>query len=354
MAPRSHVVPSASRRSVARRAALTVAGLLAAAAALPAAAAASTVEVTPPSIDRPLQMKRTTVRVAIKNTSKRALRDLSVTVRPPKGVRVRVAGAKKGTSTRRLKTLRAGRTTRISVGVQRLKGGPTSGTVSVRVKRKRKNLASERIRFGVPRLTGRYFWGSTFTLNGIRQETLYFATDGLVYTDDLEGAWATCPAEDAKCRPYQYSEDGKTLVIDGKPAEISGRSIGWDGQRYSELGVPPAGTRWAARMTYSNSSGICPLYCSYFTEHLQFNADGTFVRGALVSGSSPVVDWASVPADQRGTYEVGADGLLRMAFADGKMRTETIGVYVNDDGTLKSPTEGMILNGDGYFDITKD
>jgi len=92
----------------------------------------------------------------------------------------------------------------------------------------------------------------------------------------------------------------------------------------------------------------------YFTEHLQFNADGTFVRNAVASGTGPVVDWASVPPADRGTYEVGADGLLRLAFADGKLRAETIGVFLADDGTPKSPTEGIVLDSDGYFDISEN
>ncbi len=176
----------------------------------------------------------------------------------------------------------------------------------------------------------------------------------MVYTDDLEGAWAACPGESEQCRPYQYSEDGKTLTIDGKPAELDGRKIKFDGQTYFEFGAPPAGTRWAGTLTYSNSFGICPLYCTYSTEHLQFNADGTFVRNSVTSGSSPVLDFAVVPPENKGTYEVGADKLLHMAFADGKVRVETIGVYLDDAGKPKSPMEGMILDGDGYFDISKD
>ena len=26
--------------------------------------------------------------------------------------------------------------------------------------------------------------------------------------------------------------------------------------------------RWDTRITYANSSGICPLYCNYYTENL--------------------------------------------------------------------------------------
>lgn len=147
------------------------------------------------------------------------------------------------------------------------------------------------------------------------------------------------------------SSKGQRSTIDGKPATLEGRGIEWDGDRYREWGVPPAGTRWDTTVTYSNSSGICPLYCSYFTEHLTFRPDGTFARDAVASGSGPVVDWASVPPNRRGTYEVRADGTLRLAFADGSERVETVAQYRNDDGSLQPAGEGLLLNGDGYFDI---
>lgn len=365
MAPSTLSVPSVrptfgSARSVVRRACVVALAATASVAVAPSTAAANTVQVTPPPIEKSLSTKQTSVRVAVKNTGKKRLTGLSLTVRPAKGVRVRVVGAKKGRSTTRtLKPLAAGKTARVTVRLQRLKGGPKKGAVTVRVQRKKRTIGSERLRFGVPpknlnTLAGRYFWGSTFTLNGIRQETLYFATDGLVYTDDMEGAWATCPAEDEKCRPYQYVAKGNQLTVDGKPAALNGRKLEYDGQNYFEFTAPAPGTRWAGTLTYSNSSGICPLYCTYFTEHLQFNADGTFVRNGVVSGTGPVVDWATVPPENRGTYEVGADKLLHLAFADGKMRVETAAVYVGDDGKPQSPLDGLILDGDGYFDISKD
>lgn len=344
-----------SFRSLARRWALSAVSVAVLAGAPSAASAASSVAITVPPIDRSLSTKPSTVKVTVQNVGKRKLSGLSLNVRAVKGVRVTVVGAKKRTATTRtLKTLRAGKTTRVSVRLQRLKGGPTKGAVTVRVKRGKRTVGSERLRFGVPPLTGRYFWGSTYSLSGTRQDTLYFATDGLVYTDDMEGAYATCPAEDEKCRPYQYDGERGTLVIDGKPAELEGRRIQYDGQTYFEWGVPPAGTRFDANLTYANSSGICPLYCNYFTERLRFSADGKVIRGAIASGSGPVVDYSVVPPDSLATYEVRADGTILMAFGDGKQRVETIAFSLDEAGALKPPSAGVLLNGDGYFDIDKD
>lgn len=355
--PRSSDPPSTRVRvrSLARRTAI-VGSVVAALAVGPAGAtAASSVAITAPPLEGPLPTKATTIKVAVQNTTTRKLSGLSVNVRPVKGVRVTVVGAKKGTTTRRLPTLKAEKTTRVSVRLQRLKGGPKTGAVTVRVLRGKRTTGSQRVPFGVNpnTLAGRYFWGSTYTLNGIRMETLYFSNDGLVFTDDMEGAYANCTAEDEKCRPYQYVAKGNQLQIDGKPGTLNGRKLEYDGQSYFEFAAPPAGTRFDANLTYANSSGICPLYCNYFREDLRFFADGKVVRGAVVSGTGPVVDYGIVPPDSLATYEVRGDGTVRMLFGDGKERIESIAFYVADDGTLEPPSKGVILNGDGYFDISK-
>lgn len=362
-------VPPSSRgrfRSLARSTAIAGSLVAALVAVGPSAAgAASTVEVTAPPIEGPLPSKAKAVKVTVKNVTKKRLSGVSLNVRPVKGVRVTVVGAKKRTTTRRLSTLRAGKTTRVTVRLQRLKGGPKTGAVTVRVQRGKRTVGTQKLRFGVKpaptappvnpnTLAGRYFWGSTYTLNGIRTETLYFANDGLVFTNDMEGAYATCTVADENCRPYQYVAAGNQLQIDGKPGILNGRKLEYDGQGYLEFRAPPAGTRFDANLTYANSSGICPLYCNYVREDLRFFADGKVVRGAVISGTGPVVDYGIVPPDSLATYEVRADGTIRMLFGDGKERIETIGFYVADDGTLQPPSDGVVLNGDGYFDISKN
>lgn len=355
---RSPIPPAAHGRfpSLARRTAIAGAVLAALAAAPTGASAASSVAITAPPLEGPLPTKAKTVKVAVQNVTKRRLSGLSVNVRAVKGVRVMVVGAKKGTTTRRLSTLKAGRTARVSVRLQRLKGGPKVGAVTVRVLRGKRTAGSQRLRFGVTpanpnTLAKRYFWGSTYTINGIQQETLYFSSDSLVFTDDMESAYANCTAADEKCRPYQYVAKGNQLQIDGKPATLSGRKLEYDGQSYFEFAAPPAGTRFNANLTYANSSGICPLYCNYFTEKLRFVADGKVVRDAVISGTGPVVDYGIVPPSNLGDYEVRADGTIRILFGDGKERIETIAFYVGDDGKLQPASEGVILGGDGYFDI---
>jgi hypothetical protein len=322
-----------------------------------ATAASPPIEVTATPITKALSSKGQRSTITVRNASRGSLGSLRLQVSTRKGVRIALAGAK-GRSSRRLATLRAGRAVKVGVTLRRAKGGPTKGQLTVRVRRAGKSAATTKLTFGrtttAPEpttLAGRYFWGSRYTLNGIVQNTLYFTGKDLVWVDDVEGTFPTCTAVSEQCKPYAYDPKSKALTIDGKPATLEGRGIEWDGDRYREWGVPPAGTRWDTTVTYSNSSGICPLYCSYFTEHLTFRPDGTFARDAVASGSGPVVDWASVPPNRRGTYEVRADGTLRLAFADGSERVETVAQYRNDDGSLQPAGEGLLLNGDGYFDI---
>jgi hypothetical protein len=280
---------------------------------------------------------------------------------------VRLAGARRGhPRTRRLAPLRAGATIRVGVSLRRTRTGPRRGTLTVRVARRGRTIATTRLAFGgastgggAPTpvadpnsLAGRLFWGSQYTINGIQQHLLHFTSAGLVATEAAEGTLPACAAVSETCKAYAYDARTNALTIDGKPATLTGRSLTLDGDTYGEFGFPPAGQRWDGTLTYSNSSGICPLYCTYYTENLTFRSDGTFLRDAVASGTGPVVDWASVPADRKGTYEVRADHTLVLAFADGTSRVESVGQYLNDDGSLKPPSEGLLLGGDGYFDIS--
>jgi len=342
-------------------------------AAAPAGRAASSpVRVSAKPISKALTTKDAKTTITIRNAGKKRLSGLSLSVAPKKGVRATLAGARKGKRTRALKTLRPGKSARVSVRLRRTgKSGPTSGSLTVRVRRKGKTIGSGRLAFGpsgstsAPEpnsLAGRYFWGSQYTLNGIQQHTLYFTGPNLVYTSDLEGAFPVCAAVTEQCRPYSYDAKTKALTIDGKQAKLEGDKLTVDdddpadgeidGQTHFELGVPTPGARWDVVLTYSNSSGLCPLYCNYYTEHLTFRPDGTFIRSSVASGSGPVVDYAVVPDDSKGTYEVRADRKLRLAFADGKERIETLGIFPANDGSYPAnPTSGVVLDGDGYFDI---
>ncbi|MDO8212616.1 hypothetical protein [Conexibacter sp. CPCC 206217] len=345
----------------------------AAAVAAPAAAlaAATPVRVSARPVTAPLSTRAKRTTVVVKNTGRRRVSGLVVSVASARGVKVALAGAKRGKTSRALPPLGAGRAARLGVSLSRTGRGPQRGRLVVKVTRRGKTLTSTRLAFGPaparsvpsipPRtpappvnpnsLAGRYFWGSQYTINGIQQFTLYFTGPDLVFTAATESALPTCAAVSDTCKPYSYDARTNQLTIDGKPATLTGRRLEFDSDNYGEFGFPPAGARWDTTVTYSNSSGLCPLYCSYYTENLTFLPDGTFVRDAVSSGSGPIVDWAAVPPDSKGTYEIRADHTLRLAYADGRERIETVANYLNDDGSLKAAGEGILLGGDGYFDI---
>jgi hypothetical protein len=328
------------------------AGILAVAVA-PALASAAPVSVTTAAIAAPLSATATTT-VTITNTSRHRLGGLRLSITAPKGVTV--------SARRALPSLAPHRAARVTLTLHRRSTGPQAGTIAVRVKRHGKAIAGTRASFGAGTtpntpppapntLAGRSFWTSQYTINGIDQYPLYFTDDHFAYTGAPKDAWPTCAAASADCHPYSYVAATNQLVIDGVPATLAGHALTLDGRDYLEVARPPAGARWDTKVTYSNSSGICPLYCNYYTEDLTFLPDGTFVRGAVASGSGPVIDYSAVPANRRGTYEVRADGTLLLAYADGTQRIDTVAQYVAADGSLRAPGDGLILDGDGYFDI---
>jgi hypothetical protein len=338
---------------------LATTALLAAAPATHAAssapAPAPSVTLTATAITKALPSKGAKATVTVANTGKTRLTGLTLRAAGAKGVTSTIAGAKRGI--RSLKPLKAGAKIRVSVTLKRSKGGPSSGAYGLRVRQKGTVVASGRIAFGPKAkpvedtMVGKYYWGSRYT--GTSSEyTLLFTSPTLVFTGDAETSYPVCTAVTEDCRPYTYDPGTKTLTIDGKPATLEGTKLEYDEQAYFALGTAPAGARWNTVLTTVSTSGLCPLYCNYFREDLTFLPDGTFVRGAVASGSGPVVDYASVPADQKGTYEVRADRTLRLAFADGKERIETLGIYPDkDDAYPADVSAGIVLGGDGYFDI---
>ena len=362
-----------ARRRSSLPAALAVAAAIAAAAPT-AAVAASPVRVSAKPVAAPLSARPAATTIAVRNVSRRRLAGLTLSVSAAKGVKVALAGAKRGARSRRLKPLKPGRTARVRVTLRASGKGAKRGRLAVRVTRRGKTIGRGRLAFGAGRpskprrpskpgepsqpgapkdpnsLAGRYFWGATYVL-GMQTHSLYFTGPDLVYTDETGDAWPSCAAPSDVCKPYRYDGASGQLTIDGKPATLAGRKLTFDDDDYREFGFPPAGARWDTVVTYSSQSGVCPLYCSFYTENLTFRPDGTFMRDAVASGSGPVVDWASVPPDSKGTYEVRADHTLRLAYEDGRERIETVALYLNDDGTLQAPGEGIVLGGDGYFDI---
>jgi hypothetical protein len=327
------------------------------------------VRVSAQPLAAPLTTRAARTAIVVRNTGRARLAGLTLTVSVPKGVKVALAGARRGKAVRGLPAIRGGRSVRVAIGLSRTASGPARGRATVKVTRRGKALASARLAFGSGRsgtgrttpalpadpndLSGRYFWGTTYSLNGILMHTLYFTNKQFVWVDDVEGVWPNCVAVTEQCKAYSYDAATNALTIDGKPATLKpNRAIDFDGDSYGEFGYPAPGTRWDTYVTYANSSGICPLYCNYFTENLNFRPDGTFIRDAVSSGSGPIVDYAIVPPDSKGTYEVRADRTLRLAFADGRERIETVALYLTDDGRALRPVgDGLLLDGDGYFDI---
>jgi hypothetical protein len=333
------------------------------------ATAAPAVKVSMTPLAKPLSTSPSKATVTVRNATKRRLAGLTLSVRPPKGVVVAMVGAKRGTTKRAMKALKARGSARVALRLRRTATGPTAGRLTVKVTRRGKAVGTGRLAFGAtptpqpkptpkpapapPPLTGRYFWTATLG-PGLTTErhSLYFTGPDLVHVEATGSAWPACTPADPACRAYVYDPTTGKLEINGMPATLEGRKIVLDGVTLLELGAPPAGTRWDAVVTHASSSGLCPLYCNSYREDLTFRPDGTFIRGAVSSGSGGGGDWAVVPDDSKGTYEVRPDGTLRLAFADGKERIETVGQYLNDDGTLQPVGEGLVLGGDGYFDLS--
>ncbi|MGE4427088.1 MAG: hypothetical protein AB7G37_11605, partial [Solirubrobacteraceae bacterium] len=129
------------------------------------------------------------------------------------------------------------------------------------------------------------------------------------------------------------------------------------------LTVPGAGTRLHVNLEHRGFSGFCGLVlgCSTWHYTLVLNRDGAFVRTSsrlsTAGGSGtgvPFVAAGSYPPDEYGTYEVLGRGRIRLAYADGTVTVETIGIQRDARDRPDPEGEGLVLDDINFYPITDD
>lgn len=351
-------------RPAAGVAALALAGALAVAAPAGAAPRPSVTAKAPSAVARGTTA---TVKVTVRNRSARRLSGLSLTASQPTGTRVTVAGAKRGTRTRALKTLKGrGRTT---VTVRVTPGAKAQASSKVRLTLRRRGrtqaTASAAVALagtnGAPApapatnpWAGRYFWRSSFNGTTTFIEGYYFGSGGFAYRGIPEGGLQDCSTTTAAgdgdgCVPYAYDPATGALAVNGVPAAAAGpHGLNVGDETLTEAVIPAPGSRWDLELSFINAYGLCPLSCTTVTVDLDLRSSGVFARGAAVSGTTPDANFGALPPDKHGTYSVEPGGRIVFAYADGKVVTETIAVLLNDAGQ-PDPAYGLLLDDSVFF-----
>lgn len=199
---------------------------------------------------------------------------------------------------------------------------------------------------------------------------LYFADGAAVYSGFPKGGLpATCttaPAEpndefDTRegCLPYTFDEKSGAVTIGDKTGTFKDGKLTIDGETYTPTQIPAAGARFAFKEHQHYSfSGMCGLFlgCTVTKQFLTMAADGQFILSRSTTttmgdpGVGPFTAAGSYPPDQHGTYEVLANGAIKLAFADGSVRVETFVVDTNKDTGAPDPMgEGVFIGEENFY-----
>lgn len=197
---------------------------------------------------------------------------------------------------------------------------------------------------------------------------LYFVDGGAVYSGFPAGGLpATCATPPAQpdgevderkgCLPYTFDEKTGTVTIGDKTGTFKDGRLTIDGNGYTPLSIPPAGTRFAINEhQHTGFSGMCGFItgCVISEQYLSLLPDGQFVlsRSTTASvgdpGAGPYTVAGNYPADQHGTYEVQAGGRIALTYADGSVKFETFAVDTKN-GAPDPLDEGVFIGEDNFY-----
>jgi hypothetical protein len=327
---------------------------VAAVAFLPAAAhAASTVRVSaaPPAATKQGQAVSVTVTVA--NSSKKAVKGLTLAVAAPTGVAATPA-------TKALPQIKGHGKATVTVSLTPSAAGDSTTTLSVRQGKKVRATSTVKVSAApINPLIGRYFYNTYLVGAGMYYNVYYFASDGFAYRGSPDGGLPTCTAVTAVgdkdgCIPYTYDPATGTVSVDGETGRLTGDHIlQLDGAGFAEAVTPAAGATYDVYVHSLNGSGICGVSCSFSSSELRLFPDGSFVRSNAASATTSLGSVTALPPNQHGTYAVADGGRITFTYADGRSTTQTIGVMVNDDTTV-DPNYGLLLDGSIYWGPASD
>ncbi|MDO8210843.1 hypothetical protein [Conexibacter sp. CPCC 206217] len=345
----------------------------------------------------------TTLKVRVANAGSARARAAKLTVRPGRGLSVKVAGARRrhpgerslktlkpgaaSTVTVRVRATRAGTVTFVASGAGRLSaratvtlklaGAARSGKPRARARRPagRARRPAARARRPTARapdlgpLADRYFWG-------FKNSATYAWDNYAVWF--VDGRWAyygfppsgrpTCTAPttvlddkgrptDDGCRPYTYDPATGALTVGDLSGTYRDGSLTLNQISMESLTIPRAGSRYAVELLNRGFSGLCGLItgCTTWVDYLTLTADGHFVDGhssasTLGDGSStPFVYAGNYPPNQTGTYEVLANGQIRFSYLDGTVKVKSIGVVHDRNGVDDPVNEGLVVGETNFY-----
>ncbi|HEY6887648.1 MAG TPA: hypothetical protein VI300_07715 [Solirubrobacter sp.] len=264
------------------------------------------------------------------------------------------------------RSARVSTTLKVNVRAGKLK---TSSSLLLRIGKAKTVAPEPRPEVKKSPIVGTFWWRNVSHVDyAWDNRALYFVDGGAVYSGFPKGGLpVTCTTPVAEpddevdtregCLPYTFDEKTGAVTIGDKTGTFKDGRLTIDGNGYTPLVIPPAGTRLAIdEQKHASFQGYCGFItgCTTSQEYLTLTPDGQFVlsRSTLSTigdpGIGPYTAAGSYPADQHGTYDIQAGGKIVLSFADGTVRAETF-AYDTKDGAASPTGEGVFIGEDNYY-----
>jgi hypothetical protein len=222
------------------------------------------------------------------------------------------------------------------------------------------------------KLPGKLFW----RYDGIRADRspdvlgIAFVNARFAYFGVPKGGLPRCakakPVYDDKgqlesgCVRYSHNTRSGAVKVGKLRGSYRKRKLKLAKESYYNATVPKRGTRYAVKLINRGFRGMCGLMfgCTTWREDLVLTKAGDFVRSSSSISTAggtgtPFVYVGSFPPDEFGTYRVLDRGRIRLAYADGSVKTHTIAVD-HDDRDRPSATRAGLLLDDTRFGVASD
>ena len=293
-----------------------------------------------------------------------------------RAVRVRIGGARGATvrlSRSRWSSIAAGRSGSATVRVRLSARSRATTTLAVRASAgnlvARDAIVLSRGSASATGLAGRQFYG--FVSHADRawdNRGVFFSNAKWAYLGLPTGGLPTCtkvtetltdkgkPTGDG-CRRYTYDRRTGRLKVGDQTGTYKNGTIELDGVVMTPVDTPRAGTTLDVRLEHRGFSGLCGLTfgCTTWHETLGMGSNGQFVRSSssistMGGVGTPFVYGAQYPPDEHGTYEIQSRGRVVFRYADGTVKTHTIGIMRDKRGRPAPATEGLLLDDTNFYD----
>ena len=214
----------------------------------------------------------------------------------------------------------------------------------------------------VKALAGRYYWGFTpaSANKGWDTRALWFVNRKWVHVGfSKNGAKPKCGKKVKACKRYTYNPRTGVVKFGGKKAKVTTEGFAIKAAkadpkiRWYPTTLAKKGQRFNLSLSRDDYTGNCLIFCTVKSESLSMDRKGRFVLGSfsITSLGAPGSNsqFASAPADQKGTYQVQKNGRIVLKYANGTTKRHTLAIEHDVRGKAVAQGAGVVLGDRNFY-----